>query len=460
MSVKGSVVGMSVTEAARENKAELVVDDGVAGAVADEHPCETDVSDESFQLEPVGHVANDATANAKEARTEDMPSMGSAGDEPATEICLSPDSSRIEHEDAQEDEVDDVEPAQTRLVDYMGGIDKRNGGIVVDGDEFFDTEDALIESDDESSTDDSLSILRPIEVLSRDEGGLADEESLIPEEESDVDADPPGASGLAAEDDSWVPYDEHEESGLSGSHSGLASVDSEPDSLEEEGGPSAVMLEETPLPRMFLPGKIVHIYTHRGGYKAAFVPRAFRELRRISLAGNMLSDHTTQAYYEALLEVQSVRSAPEGLPRWTAFDEDDTCSCCASRFTWASTSDSEAQEARDKHNCRSCGTLVCDPCAQRRMPLPSIGITVSVRVCDRCYNDQSGALVGRKGNALASSFLEERSVAESDARTTRSASLLKTPDQDGEEQPERQRERRSVVVDELASRIHSTVSCT
>lgn len=127
------------------------------------------------------------------------------------------------------------------------------------------------------------------------------------------------------------------------------STDSDQDS---DDGPGAVVLEEIPLPRMFVPGKIVHIYSHRGIFKAAYVPRAFRDLRRISLAGNMLSDHTTEGYYEALLEVRSVRNAEELPPKWTAFDEDDTCSCCASRFTWASTSDSEAQEARDKHNCR------------------------------------------------------------------------------------------------------------
>lgn len=60
-------------------------------------------------------------------------------------------------------------------------------------------------------------------------------------------------------------------------------------------------------------------------------------------------------------------------------------SCCASRFTWASTTDSEAQEARDKHNCRSCGALVCHPCSKNLAPLPSIGLTVPVRVCDRCH---------------------------------------------------------------------------
>merc|ERR1719329_1215427 len=115
------------------------------------------------------------------------------------------------------------------------------------------------------------------------------------------------------------------------------------------------------LPRMFIPGKIVHIYTHNGGYKAACVPRTFRELRRVSLAGNMLSDHTCKSYYEAMLEVRSIRKASKKLPKWTSFGEDSTCSCCASPFTWASTSSSEAQEARDKHNCRACGGLVCDP---------------------------------------------------------------------------------------------------
>ena len=60
--------------------------------------------------------------------------------------------------------------------------------------------------------------------------------------------------------------------------------------------------------------------------------------------------------------------------------------CCASLFTWASTSNTEAQAARDKHNCRACGSLVCDPCSKKRVPIPNIGITAPVRVCDRCYN--------------------------------------------------------------------------
>jgi FYVE zinc finger len=217
---------------------------------------------------------------------------------------------------------------------------------------------------------------------------------------------------------------------------------SDPECSDNDDGPGAVVLDELPLPRMFIPGKIVHIYSHRGVYKATYVPRDFRELRRLSLAGNMLSDHTTQSYYEALLEVRSVRNAEELPPKWTAFDEDDTCSCCASRFTWASTSNSEAQEARDKHNCRSCGTLVCNPCAMNRIPLPTIGVTIPVRVCDRCYNDLGGALTGL--STMTDSFVAEQH------RLDNGRVNAKVPVRN---RPERQRERRSVVVDDLARRL-------
>ena len=44
--------------------------------------------------------------------------------------------------------------------------------------------------------------------------------------------------------------------------SGNKDIDQEDDGVNLS---SAVLLEETPLPRMFIPGKIVHIYTHRGG---------------------------------------------------------------------------------------------------------------------------------------------------------------------------------------------------
>lgn len=194
-----------------------------------------------------------------------------------------------------------------------------DGGVDVEGDTFFDTlDDPLNESDDESSM---------------------------------------GTSHAS----DWEPLKEQIES---------------PPSRQSDDSSRPQMLKEFPLPRMFIPGSIVHIYTYRGGYKAAQVPRTFRSLRRISLAGrcdisfnlsvttanfashlrdlpgNMLSDHMARSYYEGLLEVKAVRSAKHELPEWVGFAEDSTCCCCASLFTWASTSNTEAQAARDKHNCR------------------------------------------------------------------------------------------------------------
>jgi len=201
-----------------------------------------------------------------------------------------------------------------------GGTLSSDEGIDVGGDMFFDPcYDPLNESDDESS----------VRYHHHDVTSTSEEC-----------------------DNNWVPFDELQ-------------MDSEKHD-QQSGDSSPQVLEELPLPRMFIPGKIVHIYTHRGGYKAAFVPRKFRSLRRISMAGNMLSDHMTKSYYEGLLEVKAIRAAKQDLPQWVGFADDCTCACCASLFTWASTSDTEAQAARDKHNCRACGGLVCDPCSKKK----------------------------------------------------------------------------------------------
>ena len=116
-------------------------------------------------------------------------------------------------------------------------------------------------------------------------------------------------------------------------------------------------------------------------------------------------------------------------------------SCCASRFTWASTSDNEAQEARDKHNCRSCGSLVCDTCSLNRIPIPSIGLTTAVRICDRCYNDSDGILNNGNSSSIDSQ-IRFNSLSRSEQSSAR--------------KPERHRQKRSAVVDELAQRVQAS----
>jgi hypothetical protein len=190
------------------------------------------------------------------------------------------------------------EPEPQLLLEFLGGVDNRTQGIVIDGDEFFDTEEKLVENDPDDSANSSTN------------EGFDEAVAAMP--------DGPLAGG-----DSWS-LDMQQEVETSLERKPSAKPAPADDSPTSDEGPSTVVLEETPLPRMFVPGKVVHIYAHRGVYKTAYVPRTFRELRRISLAGNMLTNHTAKSYYEGLLEVQTARVAPEGAPRWTAFDEDDT----------------------------------------------------------------------------------------------------------------------------------------
>ena len=174
------------------------------------------------------------------------------------------------------------EPEATLVIDFLGGMTTPCESLVIDDEEYFDPNARLLDACDSDSkaTDDILN-------QSRD---YVD----------DVTANSQASETLQVNEDENPP------------------------NVDCNEIPGTVFLEEVPLPQMFIPGKIIHLYSHRGVFRAAFVPRAFRDLRRISLAGNMLSDHKTKSYFDALTEVANVRKAPENPPQWTAFDEDDT----------------------------------------------------------------------------------------------------------------------------------------
>jgi len=135
---------------------------------------------------------------------------------------------------------------------------------------------------------------------------------------------------------------------------------------------------------LFVPGDIAHIYMDRGRCHAAKVPRSFSSLTRIELQPNMVKDHGSQTMYRALQGVKVASFASEEQPQWQRFNEADYCSCCDSDFSWNSTLESEAQQMRDRYNCRACGLVVCDACSQHRVELPRIGVHEAARICDRC----------------------------------------------------------------------------
>ena len=170
------------------------------------------------------------------------------------------------------------------------------------------------------------------------------------------------------------------------------SVNKDGDIIDDELGSDNIsqyllVLEEEVIP-LWCPGKLVHIYSRNGIYYAAYVPRTFPSLRRIVVQGNIFRDHSGQSIFEALQEVRAARKAMCSPPSWTPYNDPSTngvCKCCKSRFTWHSTFRGEAQEYRERYNCRSCGGLVCGPCSTRRQPVLRLGLISPSRICDTCF---------------------------------------------------------------------------
>ena len=82
--------------------------------------------------------------------------------------------------------------------------------------------------------------------------------------------------------------------------------------------------------------------------------------------------------------MKAVRKAIENPPPWVPYNASETCQCCHNKFTWHSTFQGEAQEHREKHNCRNCGALVCGPCSAKKCAISKLGLIFPVRLCDIC----------------------------------------------------------------------------
>ena len=74
--------------------------------------------------------------------------------------------------------------------------------------------------------------------------------------------------------------------------------------LNEEGDADrAVIIGDTVVAKLHIPGRIFHIYSHRGVYRISEVPKSFPSLSRIELQGDIFNDHRSSSVYDALLEV-------------------------------------------------------------------------------------------------------------------------------------------------------------
>jgi len=196
--------------------------------------------------------------------------------------------------------------------------------------------------------------------------------------------DAPTATDAATEGDG-VDSRELGKASESAMETALAKAEGDNSSLGRTQSDEGVIVARPVMPEVYVPGDVLHIYSWRGVYRAAWVPFDFVDLSYIKPLPNMLKDHAADNVWEALREVCAVRHAQEVPPAWVPFENARVCSCCEAVFTWASTLRSKAQEARDKHNCRACGRLVCAPCSSNRVSLPKFGLLEPSRVCDRCF---------------------------------------------------------------------------
>jgi len=163
--------------------------------------------------------------------------------------------------------------------------------------------------------------------------------------------------------------------------------------------------------QFLVPGQVVHLYHENGLTRAAIAAANHESLARIMPCQNMLDDHKTSAYVEALEQACIVQPKT---PTWESFDDRKVCACCNADFSWAFVLQSEAQKMLSRHHCFACGRVVCDGCSRKRLSHERLGFPMPVRTCDTCvFAKYEGA-----DEAMAAAASEERAALEAaeDAR--------------------------------------------
>eukprot|EP01134_Creolimax_fragrantissima_P002590 CFRG2590T1 len=82
-----------------------------------------------------------------------------------------------------------------------------------------------------------------------------------------------------------------------------------------------------PIPSLFSAGKLIHIYHHRGMFKAVRIPVDHPTMMRVELYSNMMTDHNSSNYYRVLhnLHLYGTPSVP---PMWSTYEDVEVCVLC------------------------------------------------------------------------------------------------------------------------------------
>eukprot|EP00927_Polykrikos_kofoidii_P024680 TRINITY_DN22397_c0_g1_i1.p1 TRINITY_DN22397_c0_g1~~TRINITY_DN22397_c0_g1_i1.p1 ORF type:complete len:736 (-),score=107.29 TRINITY_DN22397_c0_g1_i1:121-2328(-) len=156
-------------------------------------------------------------------------------------------------------------------------------------------------------------------------------------------------------------------------------------STSEPAGPEMQVAAESTVPRdthLIVPGQVIHIYQRNGLARAALTSSNDGVLSRIHPSVTMVQDHLVKNYDVVMRQVCLEKVSA---PTWESFEQRRVCACCSSDFNWACVLKSEPQRMLARHNCFSCGKVVCNGCSQHRQAHPRLGFTFPVRTCDACF---------------------------------------------------------------------------
>lgn len=157
----------------------------------------------------------------------------------------------------------------------------------------------------------------------------------------------------------------------------------DPSELLSKPWPSSALPSENTNSRLYIPGRIVHSYQHRGTVRAALVDHNLSSFQRIQAFDNMIEDHRIENLAESLRGVIAARNAPEQPPAWESIADEQhakseyvRCNVCQYFVGWDSeiSGHSEAVELRNSYHCYRCGKITCSHCSRSRRTIPQVSV--------------------------------------------------------------------------------------
>ncbi|CDR38995.1 CYFA0S02e10264g1_1 [Cyberlindnera fabianii] len=126
------------------------------------------------------------------------------------------------------------------------------------------------------------------------------------------------------------------------------------------------------------------------------------QLKYINTTYNHLKDDG-YSFPDAGTAISSTLFDSSAPPEW---EDSDACMICSTAFSMLNR----------KHHCRNCGGVFCQAHSSKSIPLPELGITEPVRVCDTCYDEVHHKKKGNDGHKKSRRSKHQKDVSRARAR--------------------------------------------